>query len=71
MPYTTQHVLAGAYRGKHIPLDALRTHTVDDETGEPLCGRVKAENLTQVDEGTFIPTCSRCRKLDPRFKGGY
>jgi hypothetical protein len=67
MPYTTQHVLAGAYRGSRVPLDAIRTHTVDEATGEPLCGRVKAENLTQVDEGTYRPTCGRCLKLDPRF----
>ena len=65
--YVTYHVLAGAYKGGRTKLDALRTHTVDEQTDTVLCGKVKLDSLTQVDAGLDAPTCQQCRKRDPRF----
>lgn len=65
--YVTYHVLAAAYKGGRAKLDALLTHTVDEGTDTVLCGGVKLDNLTQVDEGLAPPTCPKCLKRDPRF----
>lgn len=73
--YLTVAVLAAAYKGKGADLKATLTHTMDAETGEPLCGKVNPEHLADpdADDRHARPTCPRCLKRDPRVKseGGF
>ena len=71
--YETVWVLAGAYKGKGKSLQGpMLTHVVDNDSGEPLCRKVKGESLCDTGPGaaegpgTVAATCSTCAKRDPR-----
>ncbi len=63
----TRCVAGAAYKASDIR--STLTHAVDQETGLPLCKRVKAENLLDDDYATdpnAKATCPHCAKKDPR-----
>ena len=67
MTVKTYPVAAACYPSKGATL----THAVD-ETGRPLCGRVKADSILDDDlwgDLASRPTCPTCAKRDPRFRG--
>lgn len=61
MPITIHGVLAGAYPGKVPDLRSTLTHASSDGGRTALCGRVKPDNLCDVEE-PGPPTCARCAK---------
>jgi hypothetical protein len=68
----TRSVLAGAYRGQ---LRSMLTHTAMlDEEGAEIgvkCKHVEPVNLADrhASDPDARPTCQRCLRRDPRFKG--
>jgi hypothetical protein len=65
----TRAVAGSAYKTHDIR--STLTHAVDVTTGEPLCHRVKPDNILDdsyaVDDENAPATCPICAKRDPRF----
>lgn len=65
----TRAVAGAAYKTSDIR--STLTHAVDQTTDEPLCHRVKPENILDdpyaVDDEDAPATCPICAKRDPRF----
>ena len=57
--YETRGVLAARYRGRALEERALLTHALLPERLRSLCGRIREEGLSDVDEGT-VPSCPAC-----------